>query len=47
MVVAQRNCHVGNGPGELLTAALDAKSSMAIKLYDAAQRPSPVAKSRR
>jgi CxxC motif-containing protein (DUF1111 family)/cytochrome c553 len=29
------NCHNGNGPGELLKAPLDAKSSMAIKLYDA------------
>jgi CxxC motif-containing protein (DUF1111 family)/cytochrome c553 len=28
-------CHVGNGPGELLKAGLDTKSSMAIKLYNA------------
>jgi len=31
------NCHNGNGPGELLKAPLDAKSSMAIKLYDAGE----------
>jgi CxxC motif-containing protein (DUF1111 family) len=29
------NCHINNGPGELLTGPLDAKSSMAIKLYNA------------
>ncbi len=34
---ACENCHVGNGPGELLKGTLDAKSSMAIKLYDAGE----------
>jgi len=29
------NCHVKNGPGELLAAPLDAKSSMVFKLYGA------------
>jgi CxxC motif-containing protein (DUF1111 family) len=29
------NCHINNGPGELLTGAMDAKSSMVFKLYDA------------
>ena len=31
------SCHIGNGPGELLKGTLDAKSSMAIKLYDAGE----------
>jgi CxxC motif-containing protein (DUF1111 family) len=29
------NCHIHNGPGELLTGALDEKSSMVFKLYGA------------
>jgi CxxC motif-containing protein (DUF1111 family)/mono/diheme cytochrome c family protein len=29
------NCHIRNGPGELLTGALDEKSSMVFKLYGA------------
>lgn len=32
---ACENCHANNGPGQLFTGALDAKSSMAIKLYGA------------
>ncbi len=31
------NCHIGNGPGELLKGPLDAKSSMSFKLYDAGE----------
>jgi CxxC motif-containing protein (DUF1111 family) len=29
------NCHINNGPGELLTGPMDAKSSMVFKLYNA------------
>jgi hypothetical protein len=29
------NCHINNGPGAPLTAAMDAKSSMVFKLYNA------------
>jgi CxxC motif-containing protein (DUF1111 family) len=31
------NCHIHNGPGELLTGAMDEKSSMVFKLYNAGE----------